>query len=405
MAQEYPSDWDTRRKKVYRRDDYTCQNCGAQGGPKGDAELHAHHIVPKSKGGTHQLSNLKSMCSRCHNAIHGNSMAPSAKGEVGDSEQGFLDQIRESHSEHTFQRCPLCESSRIGASEHNEDRVICQNCEVEFQRSNWGLEIVEMDDQLLKSDLPINYSRELLGHRLAAPVWTEVGNVDDISRLDFTTLEEQSKELNKKGMKPTIAGIGVSLILLIWFILESQSIYGLIVGSLLGAGIMAFVLKQQEQLQENEIDIKAAGGRISESKAPENQQSSPGDSIEILPESLVVGYGGGVLLGGLLGYLLFATLTGVFNIVAAFWYGTLGGLFTAHIVYQRQYTTSQALQVGFAFLGAYFGPQVLFQIIGTFPTGVLGYFVFGIGIYLGATLGGGLWYILDKMLGELSNPR
>lgn len=331
-------------------------------------------------------------------------MAPSAEGEVGGSEQGFLDQIRESHSEHTFQRCPLCESSRIGASEHDEDRVICQNCEVEFQRNNWGLEIVDMDDQLLKSDSPINYSRELLGHRLAAPVWTEVGNVDDVSRLDFCILEEQSKELNKKGMKPTIAGIGISLVLVIWFILESQSIYGLIVGSLLGAGIMAFVLKQQEQIQESVIDTETAGGRISESNAPENQQPSPRDSIDILPDSLAVGYGGAVLLGGVLGYLLFATLTGVFNIVAAFWYGTLGGLFTAHIVYQQQYTTSQALQVGFAFLGAYFGPQILFQIIGAFPAGVTGYFVFGLEIYLGATLGGGLWYILDKMLWSPSNP-
>lgn len=399
MSQEYPSDWDTRRKKVYRRDDYTCQNCGAQGGPKGNAELHAHHIVPKSKGGTHQLGNLKTMCSRCHKAIHGNSMAPSAEGEVGGSEQGLFDQLRESQSEHTFQQCPLCESSRIGASEHQEDRIICQNCEVEFQRGNWGLEIVDMDEHLLNSNPPINYSRELLGHRLAAPVWTEVGNVDEISRLDFSILEEQSKELNKRGMKPTIAGIGVSLILLIWFILESQSIYGLIVGSLLGAGVMAFVLKQQEQLQENVIDIEAAGGRISDSKARENQQLSSGDSIDILPNSKVLGYGGAVLLGGFLGYLLFANLTGVFNFVAAFWHGTLGGLFTAHIVYRERYTTSQALQTGFAFLGAYFGPQILFQIIGPFPAGISGYSIFGIGIYLGATLGVGLWFILDKALG------
>jgi Zn-finger nucleic acid-binding protein len=60
---------------VYQRDDYTCQNCGVKGGRKGNAELHAHHIVPKSRGGTHKKSNLKTICKECHNAIHGDSMA------------------------------------------------------------------------------------------------------------------------------------------------------------------------------------------------------------------------------------------------------------------------------------------------------------------------------------------
>lgn len=78
MSEGYPSDWGSRRKEVYRRDDYTCQNCGALGGPHGDAELHAHHIVPKSKGGTHNTSNLKTLCKDCHDAIHGNSVAPTA---------------------------------------------------------------------------------------------------------------------------------------------------------------------------------------------------------------------------------------------------------------------------------------------------------------------------------------
>ncbi len=82
---DYPSDWDSRRKEVYRRDNYTCQNCGVKGGPKGGAELHAHHIVPKSKGGTHQLSNLKTVCSQCHNAIHGQGVARSTESTSDQS--------------------------------------------------------------------------------------------------------------------------------------------------------------------------------------------------------------------------------------------------------------------------------------------------------------------------------
>lgn len=70
MSKNYPSDWNSRRKKVYRRDDYICQNCGSKGGPKGTTELHAHHIVPVSRGGSHEMSNLSTVCNQCHMAIH-----------------------------------------------------------------------------------------------------------------------------------------------------------------------------------------------------------------------------------------------------------------------------------------------------------------------------------------------
>lgn len=75
-SNSYPSDWNSRRKEVYRRDGYECQNCGAIGGRKGNVELHAHHIVPKSKGGTHETTNLVTVCKDCHDAVHGNKEAP-----------------------------------------------------------------------------------------------------------------------------------------------------------------------------------------------------------------------------------------------------------------------------------------------------------------------------------------
>lgn len=64
---DYPSDWDQRRKRVYKRDEYTCQWCGAQGGPHGNRELHADHKVPISEGGSHKLGNLQTLCRNCHN--------------------------------------------------------------------------------------------------------------------------------------------------------------------------------------------------------------------------------------------------------------------------------------------------------------------------------------------------
>jgi predicted restriction endonuclease len=76
MSKEYPPDWDSRRKRVYERDNYKCQNCGRSGENNQDINLHAHHIVPKSKGGTHKKSNLISICEACHDAIHNSKMAP-----------------------------------------------------------------------------------------------------------------------------------------------------------------------------------------------------------------------------------------------------------------------------------------------------------------------------------------
>lgn len=70
MSRGYPSDWDSRRRQVYERDDYTCQNCGASSHQDESITLHAHHIVPKSKGGSHSLSNLVSLCDDCHSRIH-----------------------------------------------------------------------------------------------------------------------------------------------------------------------------------------------------------------------------------------------------------------------------------------------------------------------------------------------
>jgi len=71
MGGKYPSDWDTRRKKVYRRDNHRCNKCGARGGPRGSVELHAHHKTPISEGGSHRFRNLTTVCKSCHENIHG----------------------------------------------------------------------------------------------------------------------------------------------------------------------------------------------------------------------------------------------------------------------------------------------------------------------------------------------
>ena len=82
---DYPSNWDSLRHRVYDRDDWCCSNCPAQGRHKGNAELHAHHIVPISKGGTHEISNLTTLCKKCHDSIHTSAMAPTAESRHDDA--------------------------------------------------------------------------------------------------------------------------------------------------------------------------------------------------------------------------------------------------------------------------------------------------------------------------------
>ena len=71
-----PAEWSVRRRLVYRRDDYTCQECGAKGGRHGDAELHAHHPMPAAGSPSRSLMDLTTLCYDCHEAIHGDRIPP-----------------------------------------------------------------------------------------------------------------------------------------------------------------------------------------------------------------------------------------------------------------------------------------------------------------------------------------
>ena len=72
----YPPDWEWRKRKVKKRDKYTCQASPEKVGlPKcgrnyRDEELDVHHIIPISKGGKHSFENLITLCSSCHGKLH-----------------------------------------------------------------------------------------------------------------------------------------------------------------------------------------------------------------------------------------------------------------------------------------------------------------------------------------------
>lgn len=53
------------QQRCFKRDHYTCQQCGFVGTPNA-GELHADHIIPSAEGGDTTLANLQTLCTPCH---------------------------------------------------------------------------------------------------------------------------------------------------------------------------------------------------------------------------------------------------------------------------------------------------------------------------------------------------
>lgn len=63
--------WVGIRKQVLEKFDYTCQKCKKQFPEKNlpykQRKLEVHHIIPKSEGGSDEISNFTVLCRKCHN--------------------------------------------------------------------------------------------------------------------------------------------------------------------------------------------------------------------------------------------------------------------------------------------------------------------------------------------------
>lgn len=56
--------WRRIRSRVLERDGYRCTSCGRAG------RLEVHHVRPVRHGGSNEPENLRTLCRRCHHAIH-----------------------------------------------------------------------------------------------------------------------------------------------------------------------------------------------------------------------------------------------------------------------------------------------------------------------------------------------
>lgn len=52
--------WEIIRKRIFERDQFTCQYCGAKG------RLECDHVIPVSRGGSHDDANLVTACKKCN---------------------------------------------------------------------------------------------------------------------------------------------------------------------------------------------------------------------------------------------------------------------------------------------------------------------------------------------------
>lgn len=89
-AGDYPADWQTRRREVFERDEFVCMNCERKGGERGSADLRAYHLVPVETGGTHDTTNLLTLCSRCK-AVLSQSYEEASQDEYGTDVQTIDD--------------------------------------------------------------------------------------------------------------------------------------------------------------------------------------------------------------------------------------------------------------------------------------------------------------------------
>jgi 5-methylcytosine-specific restriction endonuclease McrA len=64
----YPDVYFLRRREVFRRDRYTCTECGYRSQrQRGEVhDIECHHIAPD---GGHELTNLRTVCIACHQKL------------------------------------------------------------------------------------------------------------------------------------------------------------------------------------------------------------------------------------------------------------------------------------------------------------------------------------------------
>ena len=123
LKADLPPDWRQRRRAVWSRDRQTCRRCGVD---LSLDEAHIHHIRSRREGGDHEISNLITLCKRCHDYMPGHSLMPRPRYYAVDTEKGLIHSPRCLHAREAravygnydkarnegYEACPVCKPYR-----------------------------------------------------------------------------------------------------------------------------------------------------------------------------------------------------------------------------------------------------------------------------------------------------
>lgn len=175
------------REKVYKRDNYTCQNCDAKGGTRGKATLHAHHIVPKKNGGKNVMSNMKTFCVACHHSIHYDQKAPTAEThESKETSQNHINKVS-----NPFKHCPVCGSGEIGQHNSADETLQCSECWSTLSKTESNRFKLRVGPRGHHRTVD-SFSPEETGLTLLSENWKLLAKEDSIKNVDLNELQTNS---------------------------------------------------------------------------------------------------------------------------------------------------------------------------------------------------------------------
>lgn len=122
----YPNNWKEVAHNIRELDNFTCVSCSAT-----NVELHVHHIVYASNFGTHQRSNLVTLCRECHEKEHKrvfdfgeNMLETDEPPDAPENDMGFLEQGAARAISHLGSGCPTPLAQSIASQEAAAREVV-----------------------------------------------------------------------------------------------------------------------------------------------------------------------------------------------------------------------------------------------------------------------------------------
>ena len=107
------------RQKVFARDNHTCVRCGSK------ENLSIDHVIPRSKGGSHDESNLQTLCRSCNSAKN-NRQAKEDLTTNSNDDRPTIDQPSTNGQSSVVVTSPLIPSSLIPSS---KEKHLARSCE------------------------------------------------------------------------------------------------------------------------------------------------------------------------------------------------------------------------------------------------------------------------------------